>query len=240
MNFKKRKHFIKIDKDYIYDPKDLRASSATLYKTGTIDCKDLISLIQAGVSIFVNYGTETVAFCPSQKRASFKKIDQYKNSLNKKRKLAQTKILLSKRNTYYKALGLPTLALTDVTLNAVMLKEAVWMKRIYNILARRHGIEWKGKNDTSKDHNFHLQFKWLYHEIHACLLQMNLDPNIGIIHSHNGHGLIYDIADCFKILFIDAKFANKTAINERYLFNDVYKKHRLRVEIPLLIKKILL
>lgn len=84
--------------------------------------------------------------------------------------------------------------------------EGARVRKIYQMLAKRHGVKWKGRNynpsdwDTSDLPNLCLSAATacLYGITEAAVLAAGYAPAVGFIHTGKPLSFIYDIADIFK------------------------------------------
>ena len=80
------------------------------------------------------------------------------------------------------------------------------MKRLYEVLARRHGVKWKGRRyDPSDWHAADLPNRCLsqataclYGLAEAAVLAAGYAPAIGFLHTGKPQSFVYDVADIYK------------------------------------------
>ncbi|AEH61395.1 CRISPR-associated protein Cas1 [Methanosalsum zhilinae DSM 4017] len=84
--------------------------------------------------------------------------------------------------------------------------EAARVKKLYQIIAKQYGVEWKGrKYDPNNWDNSDIQNKCLssatsciYGVTEAAILAAGYSPAVGFIHTGKPRSFVYDIADLFK------------------------------------------
>ena len=84
--------------------------------------------------------------------------------------------------------------------------EGARVKRLYEVLARQHGVKWKGRHydpsewDTSDLPNRCLSqaTACLYGLTEAAILAAGYAPAVGFLHTGKPQSFVYDIADVFK------------------------------------------
>ena len=84
--------------------------------------------------------------------------------------------------------------------------EGARVKRLYEMLAQRHGIDWKGRKYDPKDWNssdlpnqcLSQATACLYGLSEAAILAAGYAPAIGFLHTGKPQSFVYDVADIFK------------------------------------------
>ncbi len=84
--------------------------------------------------------------------------------------------------------------------------EGARVKRLYQLLAKRHGVEWHGRRYDVKDWNsgdvvnraISAATSCLYGVTEAAVLAAGYAPAVGFIHTGKPLSFVYDIADIFK------------------------------------------
>ena len=84
--------------------------------------------------------------------------------------------------------------------------EGARVKKLYQLLARRHGVEWHGRRYDPKDWSkgdvanqaISAATSCLYGVTEAAVLAAGYAPAVGFIHSGKPLSFVYDIADIFK------------------------------------------
>ena len=85
--------------------------------------------------------------------------------------------------------------------------EGARVKRLYELLARKHGVEWKGRRyDPGDWHASDLPNRCLsqataclYGLAEAAILAAGYAPAIGFLHTGKPQSFVYDVADVFKL-----------------------------------------
>lgn len=101
---------------------------------------------------------------------------------------------------------IPIKGLRDLTLEQMRGMEGLRMKAIYDMFAKKYGVQWTGRkyvpNDPdSQDYvNYMLTVgnQWLYHICRSAIHAMGYSPAIGFIHTGKMDSFVYDIADLYK------------------------------------------
>ena len=128
------------------------------------------------------------------------------------------------------------------------------MRRLYQILAKQHGVEWKARNyDTSEWDKGDLPNRCLssataclYGVTEAAVLAAGYAPAVGFIHTGKPLSFVYDIADLFKFDTV-VPLAFKVAASQprnaeqqvRLACRDVFRQSRLLERIIPAIEEIL-
>ena len=84
--------------------------------------------------------------------------------------------------------------------------EGARVKRLYELLARRHGVAWKGRRYDPRDWNasdlpnrcLSQATACLYGLAEAAILAAGYAPAIGFLHTGKPQSFVYDVADVFK------------------------------------------
>ncbi|MGX8705063.1 MAG: type I-E CRISPR-associated endonuclease Cas1e [bacterium] len=100
----------------------------------------------------------------------------------------------------------PGMDLTDKTLNQLRGMEGIRMRELYKLLAKKHGLIWKGRNyqlddwDSSDDLNKALSAAnvCLYGLCNAAIVSLGYSPGLGFIHTGKLMSFVYDVADLYK------------------------------------------
>ena len=103
-------------------------------------------------------------------------------------------------------LRFPGLDLSGKTLQQMRGMEGIRMRETYKLLARKHGLSWKGRNykldewDASDDLNKALSSAnaSLYGLCNAAIVSLGYSPGLGFIHTGKMMSFVYDIADLYK------------------------------------------
>ncbi len=132
--------------------------------------------------------------------------------------------------------------------------EGVRVRKMYELLARQHGVTWKSRN---YDHS-----EWgsgdvpnrclssatacLYGICEAAILAAGYAPAVGFIHTGKPQSFVYDIADIFKfetVVPVAFRIAGKTTTNPerdvRLACRDAFRKSKLLQRIIPTIERIL-
>ncbi len=80
------------------------------------------------------------------------------------------------------------------------------MKRLYEVLARQHGVEWKGRRYDPREWQaadlpnrcLSQATACLYGLAEAAVLAAGYAPAIGFLHSGKPQSFVYDVADVYK------------------------------------------
>ena len=100
----------------------------------------------------------------------------------------------------------PGMDLAEKTLNQLRGMEGIRMRELYKLLARKHGLTWKGRSykledwDASDDLNKALSAAnaCLYGLCNAAIVSLGYSPGLGFIHTGKLMSFVYDIADLYK------------------------------------------
>lgn len=105
------------------------------------------------------------------------------------------------------SLRFPGINLEGKTLSQMRGMEGVRMREAYKLLAKKHGLIWKGRSykmedwDASDDLNKALSAAnaCLYGLCNAAIVSLVYSPGIGFIHTGKMMSFVYDIADLYKV-----------------------------------------
>lgn len=132
--------------------------------------------------------------------------------------------------------------------------EGARVKKMYQLLAKRHGITWHGRRYDPKDWKkgdvvnqcISAATACLYGITEAAVLAAGYAPAVGFIHTGKPLSFVYDIADLFKfdtvvpIAFkISAHSPSKPDKKVRHACRDVFRETRLLKNIIPIIEKVL-
>ncbi len=132
--------------------------------------------------------------------------------------------------------------------------EGARVKKMYQLLARRHGVNWKGRNynpnswDAGDIPNRCLSSATaaLYGITEAAILAAGYAPAIGFIHTGKPLSFVYDIADLFKFdtvvplaFQIAAKNSHEPERKVRLACRDVFRQSKILKKIIPTIEEIL-
>lgn len=132
--------------------------------------------------------------------------------------------------------------------------EGVRVRKIYEILAKQHGVEWRKRNyDYTHWDNSDLPNKCLssataclYGITEAAILAAGYAPAIGFIHTGKALSFVYDIADLFKfntvvpVAFrIAATQSPRPEMDVRRACRDVFRDTNLLAKIIPMIEEVL-
>jgi len=132
--------------------------------------------------------------------------------------------------------------------------EGVRVRKMYELLARRHGVPWGKRNydytvwDNSDIPNRCLSSATacLYGITEAAVLAAGYAPAVGFIHTGKPLSFVYDIADLFKfdtvvpVAFrIAAKPARQPEIEVRHACRNIFRESRLLAKIIPTIEEVL-
>ena len=100
----------------------------------------------------------------------------------------------------------PGMDLTGKTLNQLRGMEGIRMREMYKLLAKKHGMVWKGRSyhmddwDASDDLNKALSLAnaCLYGLCNAAIVSLGYSPGLGFIHTGKMMSFVYDVADLYK------------------------------------------
>lgn len=124
--------------------------------------------------------------------------------------------------------------------------EGARVRKIYQLLAKQYGVEWKGRKYDPKDREsgdtvnkcLSAATSCLYGVTEAAVLAAGYAPAIGFIHSGKPLAFVYDIADLFKfetvvpVAFqIAAKGTKRADRDVRIACRDSFRKTRLLKKI---------
>ncbi len=142
----------------------------------------------------------------------------------------------------------------DYTIEQMRGMEAARVKKLYQILAKQYGIEWKGrKYDPKNWDSGDIQNKCLssatsciYGVTEAAVLAAGYSPAVGFIHTGKPRSFVYDIADLFKfetVVPIAFRVASEKHTNYeravRLECRDSFRKNRLLKKIIPKIEEVL-
>ena len=104
-------------------------------------------------------------------------------------------------------LRFPGFDLEEKTLQQMRGMEGVRMRETYKLLARKYGMDWKGRSykmdewDASDDLNKALSSAnaCLYGLCNAAIVSLGYSPGLGFIHTGKMMSFVYDIADLYKV-----------------------------------------
>ena len=104
-------------------------------------------------------------------------------------------------------LRFPGFDLEEKTLQQMRGMEGVRMRETYKLLARKYGMDWKGRSykmdewDASDDLNKALSSAnaCLYGLCNAAIVSLGYSPGLGFIHAGKMMSFVYDIADLYKV-----------------------------------------
>ena len=212
---------------------DIRKLS-TLFIEGeyTVASTAIKIMRDAQIDLVAKSGGYPCYFSSYLTRSSKLKIKQFSLFLSKKEKAKSRKILWKARASCSKRAGLPVLPKFD-NLNLSLI-EARYVRRLYLQIAKQNDITWKGKDITGQETHMHMWWHLLYGVIHTCLKAMNVDPDVGFIHTCPG-ALVYDLSDVFKPLFLKEALKEKTSASAKVFFY-IYKQNKVNKLIPLMVK----
>jgi len=132
--------------------------------------------------------------------------------------------------------------------------EGARVKKMYQLLAKRHGVEWKGRNynpndwDASDVPNRCLSSATaaLYGITEAAVLAAGYAPAIGFIHTGKPLSFVYDIADLYKfdtivpVAFqIAAQNPHEPGRKVRLACRDIFRQSRILKKIIPAIEEVL-
>ena len=132
--------------------------------------------------------------------------------------------------------------------------EGVRVRELYKVMAKQHGVLWKGRNYNVSDWDAgdHINrclsaaTATLYGITEAAILAAGYAPAVGFIHTGKPLSFVYDIADLFKFdTVVPVAFqvaSQKTANVEREVrlrCRDIFRKSRLLKKIIPSIEKVL-
>lgn len=128
--------------------------------------------------------------------------------------------------------------------------EGARVRKTYQLLAKRYGVTWKGRNYNPKNWNaadvpnrcVSAATACLYGICEAAILAAGYAPAVGFIHTGKAQSFVYDIADIFKfeeIVPMAFKIAAKNPVNPdrevRLACRDIFRKEKiLRRVIPMI------
>ena len=100
----------------------------------------------------------------------------------------------------------PGMDLAGKTLNQLRGMEGIRMRELYKLLAKKHGMVWKGRSyhlddwDASDDLNKALSSAnvCLYGLCNAAIVSLGYSPGLGFIHTGKLMSFVYDVADLYK------------------------------------------
>lgn len=100
----------------------------------------------------------------------------------------------------------PGMDLSEKTLNQLRGMEGIRMRELYKLLARKHGMLWKGRSyrmdewDESDDLNKALSAAnaCLYGLCNAAIVSLGYSPGLGFVHTGKLMSFVYDVADLYK------------------------------------------
>ncbi len=132
--------------------------------------------------------------------------------------------------------------------------EGARVKKMYQLLAKRHGVNWKGRNynpenwDSSDIPNRCLSSATaaLYGITEAAILAAGYAPAVGFIHTGKPLSFVYDIADLFKfdtvvpVAFqIAAQNPHEPGRKVRLACRDIFRESRILKKIIPTIEEVL-
>ena len=133
--------------------------------------------------------------------------------------------------------------------------EGARVKKLYSALAKKHGVEWKGrKYDRSQwksadvaNQCLSTATSCLYGVTEAAILTAGYSPAIGFIHKGNPLSFVYDIADLIKFETVIAMAFEIAAANPdnperkvRLACRDLFRKEQILKRLIPLIEEVLL
>ncbi len=132
--------------------------------------------------------------------------------------------------------------------------EGARVKKLYQLLAQRHGVTWQGRHYDPKDWNkgdianqcLSAATACLYGITEAAILAAGYAPAVGFIHTGKPLSFVYDIADLFKfdtvvpVAFkIAARSPSKPDKEVRRACRDIFRETRLLKKIIPSIEEVL-
>lgn len=244
-------------------------NSSIDYKTGSFlsngqkidmaDCAVLIlksscSITGSAINTLSCMGTQ-VQFCsdldltaiiPNQRRKPILKLKQYDLVSKLKKRERAIRILFKERNKTLTEIGYnKSIKISSYKENTkIMLEEAKWAKRFYMDIYKTHGKKWMGKNNQCQYFkNAHLMYKWLYAVISNIITGMGMDQDLALLHgNHTPGGLIYDLADIFKPIYLSAALIEsegKTYNEIKEIFWNSTRRFQVRKRLVKILKEIL-
>jgi len=132
--------------------------------------------------------------------------------------------------------------------------EGARVKKTYQLLAKRHGVEWKGRNYNTKNWDasdipnrcLSSATAALYGITEAAILAAGYAPAIGFIHTGKPLSFVYDIADLFKFdtvvplaFQVAAKNPREPERKVRLACRDTFRENKILKKIIPTIEEIL-
>ncbi len=132
--------------------------------------------------------------------------------------------------------------------------EGARVKKMYQLLAKRHGVQWHGRRYDPKDWEkgdianqcISAATACLYGITEAAVLAAGYAPAVGFIHTGKPLSFVYDIADLFKfetVVPLAFKIAARSPSNPdkevRHACRDVFRESRLLKKIIPSIEEVL-
>jgi CRISPR-associated protein Cas1 len=132
--------------------------------------------------------------------------------------------------------------------------EGARVKKVYQLLAQRHGVKWHGRKYDPKDWDkgdianqcVSAATACLYGITEAAILAAGYAPAVGFIHTGKPQSFVYDIADLFKfdtvvpVAFkIAARSPSQPDKEVRHACRDIFRETRLLKQIIPAIEEVL-
>lgn len=100
----------------------------------------------------------------------------------------------------------PNEDVSKLTMQQLRGREGARMRQVYRSLAKKHGVEWEGREYNIEDFDsgsivnkaLSVANVALYGLVHSVIVSIGMSPGLGFIHTGHDLSFVYDIADLYK------------------------------------------